>query len=268
MPGTRARSRQLAAVECMVMGSGPPLVMLPGLAPENGRPTGLARNGEFQTMAPYAEDFTVYWIGRPTGLRRGTTFREITAAIADAIREEFAEPVNVLGISTGGTLGLQLAAEHPEIVKRLVLLSSGSRLAGHALRTQREMISVAARGNPRLVMAAFARDVIPRWRGRNVAAASMYLFGLRLYPGARDTNDLLVTLEAEEKFDLGALPTITAPTLIVNGGRDQFYERPIVEETHRLIPGSRLVVHPRRGHITVVSDKGAIAETIRFLGEG
>lgn len=247
------------------MGSGPPLVLLPGLAPENGRPTGLARGGELQTMAAYARDFTVYWIGRPTALKRGTSFAEITAAVADAIRAEFERPVNVLGISTGGSIAQQLAAEHPDVVNRLVLVSTGCRLDGRALTTQREMIEIARRGNPRVVMAAFARDVIPAWRGRTVAAASMYAFGLRLYPGARDTNDLLVTLEAEETFDLAALPTITAPTLIVNGGRDQFYERHVVEETHRLIPGSRLSVRPRRGHITVVSDKIALAETLNFL---
>src|ERR1700760_1423602 len=100
MPGTRARSRQLGAVECMVMGSGPPLVLLPGLAPENGRPSGLARNGELQTMAPYARDHTVYWIGRPTPLKGGTTFAELTAVTADAIRAEFDMPIPVLGIST------------------------------------------------------------------------------------------------------------------------------------------------------------------------
>jgi len=265
MPGTRARSAQLAAVECMVMGAGPPLVLLPGLAPENGRPSGLARNGELQTMATYARSHTVYWIGRPTALKRGMTFAELTAATADAVRAEFDAPVPVLGISTGGSLALQLAAEHPELVDRLVVLSSGSRLDGHASITQREMIRIAARGNPRLVMAAFARDVIPPWRGRNLAAGSMYLLGLRLYPGARDTNDLLVTLQAEDAFDLRELPVITAPTLIVNGGRDQFYRSNIVRETHDLIPGSRLLVYPRRGHITVVSDKEAVGEVKAFL---
>jgi len=265
MPGTRVRTAQLAAVECMVMGSGPPLVLLPGLAPENGRPSGLARNGELQTMTPYARDFTVYWIGRPTGMKRGTTFSELTASVADAIRAEFDAPVPVIGISTGGSIGLQLAAEHSELVDRLAVLSSGSRLSGHALTTQREMIRITERGNPRLVMAAFARDVVPAWRGRNLAAGSMYLLGLRLYPGARDTNDLLVTLEAEEAFDLRGLPTINAPTLIVNGGRDQFYRPDVVRETHELIPGSRLLVYPRRGHITVVSDKTALGEVRAFL---
>lgn len=259
------QSRLLGSVECMVMGSGPPLVLLPGLSPENGRPSGLALNGELQTMAPFARHFTTYWVGRPTGLQRGTSFGEITAAVADALRGEFAGPVNVLGISTGGSIGQQLAADHPEVVDRLVLVSTGYRLGDHAAQTQRAMIKIAERGNARHVMAAFGWDVLPRWRGRSVAAAAMYAFGLRLYPEARDTGDLLVMLEAEDAFDLRTLPPITAPTLIINGGRDQFYERAVIDETHRLIAGSRLSVYPRRGHITVVSDKAALAEAIAFL---
>ena len=265
MSSSRVQPRLLGPIECMVMGSGPPLVLLPGLSPENGRPSGLAMNGELQTMAPYAKHFTTYWIGRPKGLRRGTTFAEITASIASALRGEFGQPVNVLGISTGGSLAQQLAAEHPELVRRLVLVSTGYRLGDHAAQTQRAMIRIAEAGNARRVMAAFGWDVIPRWRGRTLAAAVMYATGLRLYPQARDTHDLLVMLEAEDAFDLSLLPPIAAPTLILNGGRDQFYERSVIDETHRLIPRSRLSIYPRRGHITVVSDKAALAEAISFL---
>ena len=114
-------------------------------------------------------------------------------------------------------------------------------------------------------MAAFARDVIPPWRGRSLAGAAMYLGGLRLYPAARDLRDFRAVLEAEEDFDLRTLPTITAPTLIISGGRDRFYEPGIIRETVDLIPGSRLCVYPERGHITVVSDRAAVREVIEFL---
>src|SRR5689334_19803168 len=133
MPNGRVQDRQLGGLECMVMGSGPPLVFLPGLAPENGRPTTRPiRNGEVQAIARYARSHTVYWVGRPTGLARGTSFAQITARTADALRGEFSAPVAVLGMSTGGSIAQQLAAEHPELVERLVLLSTGYRLGAHA----------------------------------------------------------------------------------------------------------------------------------------
>jgi pimeloyl-ACP methyl ester carboxylesterase len=249
----------------MVMGSGPPLVLLPGIAPENGRPVGIVRHGEVQTMSMFARRFTTYWVGRPVGLEPGTTFADIVARTADALRAEFGAPVDVMGISTGGSVAQQLAAEHPDLVRRLVLLSTGCRLGVHGAATQREMIKVAELGDPRRLVAAFGSDIVPPWRGRMAAAAFLYATGTWLYPRARDVNDLLVTLVAEDAFDLRLLPTITAPTLIVNGGKDRFYERTIVEETARLIPNSRLVIYADRGHVTVVSDRRTVRETIGFL---
>jgi pimeloyl-ACP methyl ester carboxylesterase len=257
--------RVIGGLECMVTGSGPPLVLLPGLAPENGCPVGFARSGEIQTMRMFASRFTTYWVGRPTGLSLDTTFAEMTATTANALREEFAAPVPVLGISTGGSLAQQLAADHPELVHRLVLVSTGCRLGVYGAETQRAMIEIARRGSARQLMAAFGWDIVPPWRGRSVAAAALYVGGLRLYPRAREISDLLATLIAEDAFDLRSLPTITAPTLIINGGKDRFYERAIVHETAELIPDSRVVVYPERGHVTVVSDRRAVREMIGFL---
>jgi pimeloyl-ACP methyl ester carboxylesterase len=48
----------------------------------------------------------------------------LAAEHADALREAFAEPVDLLGMSTGGSIAQQLAAEHPRVVRRLVLVST------------------------------------------------------------------------------------------------------------------------------------------------
>jgi pimeloyl-ACP methyl ester carboxylesterase len=259
--------QRVGGVDRMVMGSGPPLVLLPGLSPENCLPIGSIRNGEIGTMSRYADRFTVHWVGRPVGLPAGTTFAELTAAVADHLRAVFDRPVPVVGISTGGSVGLQLAAEHPELVERLVIVSSGSRLAGHAAHTQQTMIRVAATKRPRLTMAAFGWDILPPWRGRTLAAATLFAFGPRLYPGCGDISDLHATLVAEAAFDLRTLPTISAPTLIINGGKDRFYTRDIVDETAALIPGARVIVYPDKGHVGAVSDKRAVAATHHFLSQ-
>jgi pimeloyl-ACP methyl ester carboxylesterase len=88
---------------------------------------------------------------------------------------------------------------------------------------------------------------------------------LKLYPGARDLSDLAATLRAEAAFDLRNLSAISAPTLIINGGRDRFYEPEVIHETARLIPGSHLEIYPNRGHLTVLSDRRAVGAAIGFL---
>jgi pimeloyl-ACP methyl ester carboxylesterase len=262
---TRVEERQLGPLEGLVAGTGPALVLLPGLAPQNGRPTGPMRSVEVALIRTFSGAFTTYWLARPTGLPVGTSLGDIAARTAEALRAQFAEPVNVLGISTGGSVAQQLAADHPELVRRLVLASTGYRLGEKAQALQQRMIEVAERGRPRTVLAEFARELVPPWRGRTLATAAMYAVGLRLYPGARDLRDLSATLIAEAGFDLRRLPPISARTLIIRGGRDRFYEPEVIHETARLIPGSHLEIYPRRGHVTVLSDRRAVATAIGFL---
>jgi pimeloyl-ACP methyl ester carboxylesterase len=77
----------------------------------------------------------------------------------------------------------------------------------------------------------------------------------RLIGRVGDLSDLATTIEAEDAFDLASCSgTIEAPTLIVAGGRDRFYDRGLLADTARLIPRSTLHVFPRRGHITVTFD--------------
>jgi pimeloyl-ACP methyl ester carboxylesterase len=255
----------LGPLPALVAGSGPPLVLLGGLAPENGLPVRAARWLEQQTIKPFAGRFEVFWLARRRGLGEGTTMADLAADVAHAVAARFDHAVDVLGISTGGSIAQQLAADHPEAVRRLALVSTAGRLERDGQRFQREMAQLAHRGERRRVFAQFARDVVPPWRGRIAAGMVMAALGPVLYPGAGDLTDLAVTLDAEDAFDLRELAVIRAPTLIVVGGRDRFYGQAVFAETAQLIPGARLSVYVERGHVTVLSDRRAQAEVTAFL---
>jgi pimeloyl-ACP methyl ester carboxylesterase len=70
-------------------------------------------------------------------------------------------------------------------------------------------------------------------------------------------DDLAVTIEAEDDFDLAQLDGIRSPTLVVCGRDDIFYPPELFEETARLIPGSELVMLEGKGHIDALSDERA-----------
>lgn len=76
---------------------------------------------------------------------------------------------------------------------------------------------------------------------------------------------MATTIEAEDEFDLGACPTIQAPTLILAGRDDRFYSEALFEETARLIPHSTLRVFAGRGHMTVMRDPRLRRELSAFL---
>ena len=127
---------------------------------------------------------------------------DLAADVADALAARFEQPVDVLGISTGGSIAQQLAADHPTAVRRLALVSTACRLENSGRRFQQEMAALAHEGARREVFARFARDLVPPRRGRAAAGAVMAWLGPLLYPHAGDLGDLAVTLEAEDSFEL------------------------------------------------------------------
>ena len=248
------------------IGAGEPVVALAGLAPVSGvEGDGMVRAtvGMFASLAGRRR---LVALNRRPGLPRGMTMAQLAAEHADALRDGFDGPVDVIGTSTGGSIAQQLAADHPDVVRRLVLVSTACRLGPEARREQRRVAARVRAGARRQAMALLVHDLVPPWRGRVPAAVAAWLLGPRLLRDRAGLDDMATTIEAEDGFDLAAsAQPIGAPTLILGGARDRFYAVALFEETARLIPGSRLRVFPRRGHVTVMRDPGFQAEIAAFL---
>jgi pimeloyl-ACP methyl ester carboxylesterase len=105
--------------------------------------------GEMLLLAPLTRAFTVRRISRRVGLAHGTTMQDLANDYAIALDEEFGEPVDVLGISTGGSIALQLAADRPELVSRLVVAGAACRLSEHGRRFQKRAAELSASGDRR-----------------------------------------------------------------------------------------------------------------------
>jgi pimeloyl-ACP methyl ester carboxylesterase len=248
----------------LAIGRGDPLLYLAGLSPDTGVPGGLRRRAELAPLRPFAEAHRVHYLNRRPGLRRGMSMADLAAEHADAVRATFGGPVDVLGLSTGGSIAQQLAADHPDVVRRLVLVSTACRLGELGRSTQRRVAARIRGGAERQALALLMAEIVPPGRGQLAAGALGWLLGPRLAGG--DLGDMATTIEAEDDFDLAARPQpIRAPTLIVAGEDDRFYSPALFEETARLIPGSRLVLLGGRGHATTLMDAAYPREPLRFL---
>ena len=230
------------------LGRGPrPLVAIQGLMLEHRPPPAFA----IATYRFLARDHTVFVVLRRPGLPRGTTIADMAADQAVMIRGTFGGPVDVIGTSTGGTIALQLAADHPDAVRRLVVHSSAHELSDPGKRWQLELARLAQEGRWRAVWAQLMSIVLPqRGLARVLTRPVVWTFAPLMALGApRDPSDLVVTVEAEDRFRFrDRLGEIAAPTFVAAGERDAFYTPELFRETAAGIPGSRLALYPRMGH--------------------
>jgi pimeloyl-ACP methyl ester carboxylesterase len=81
-----------------------------------------------------------------------------------------------------------------------------------------------------------------------------------------DPSDMLVTVAAEDTFDAcPQLHRITAPTLLVAGGRDRYYSPELFRQTAERIPHGHLRLYPDKGHAGMLTHKPATREIVAFL---
>jgi pimeloyl-ACP methyl ester carboxylesterase len=251
---------------CLTFGDGPPLVVFPGLGMTNANPAGFQRWGEMRLLAPLARAFTVYRVGRRVGLEPGTTMSDLANDYAQALEDEFKGQVDVLGISTGGSFALQLAADRPELVRRLVVAGAAYRLSEHGRKFERSMAELAAARDRRRMSQAMAPDVADSRLGRRIAGGLLWLAGPLFIKRDWDPSDMVATIMAEDAFDLGArLGEISAPTLVVGGDRDRFYPTELFRETASRIPNARLILYENRAHGGTFADRRFGRDVVAFL---
>ncbi len=251
---------------CLSFGHGPSLVVFPGLGMTNANPTGFQRWGEVRLLSPLTHAFTVYRVGRRVGLEPGTTMTDLVNDYAEALDEEFGGPVDVLGISTGGSLALQLAADRPGLVRRLVVAGAAYRLSRHGREFQRRMAELSAAGDRRRISQMMAPDVADSRLGRRIAGGLLWLAGPLFIKRDWDPSDMIATIEAEDAFDLGErLGEISAPTLVIGGGRDRFYPAELFRETANRIPNTLLILYENRAHGGTFADRRFGKDVVAFL---
>ncbi len=140
---------------------------------------------------------------------------------------------HLVGHSMGGQVSIHLAAEHPERLDRLVLVSASGIPRAHSLREVRRLALEVA---------------MPRTWVRPRFASTIVLDALRAGPRA---------LALATRFILGddvrpLLPRIRSRTLLVWGALDPLTPLAQGQAMARAIPGARLRVFRAAAHIPMV----------------
>ena len=230
----------------LAVGDGPPLVMVQGLTPTHDVPTGMDRRMTLSMAAPLSGEFRVYLVNRKKGLRPGESMSDIAGHLAAAIETDLGEPVFLTGTSTGGSVALQLSVDRPDLVRVLVVVSSAYGLGPGGRRIQQELARLTRAGDPAAGWAQMMSAMMPAAL-RGPLRPLAWAMGRSMSP--KDPGDLLVTLDAEDVFDVGDhLHRITAPTLVIGGAKDVFYPRELFEQTAARVQDGRAHIYPDWGH--------------------
>lgn len=229
------------------VGQGPPLVMVQGLTPEHDVPKGFQRRIALAQARSLARDFTVYVVNRKRGLRPGESMSDIAGHLANAIEHDLGQPVFLAGGSTGGSVALQLAVDRPDLVRRLVVVSAAYRLGPRGREMQAEMARLIRAGEPREAL-TLVRTTVMLPGPLRVPARPLFRLAVGSMVPA-DPTDVLVTLDAEDAFDVEAdLPRVTAPTLVIGGSNDLFYTQELFQGTAAGVQDGRVHIFPGWGH--------------------
>lgn len=247
----------------LTMGNGPSLVVFSGFTPLHGNPAGATRRMLLAQLRTLSRRRRVHLIGRRVGVPPGASVADFADDYAAALAANFTAPVDIAGLSTGGAMALQLAADHPALVRRLIVAGAGHTWSAYGQRALLDWALRARAGRP--PMRTFTRMVTPSPGLRPAASLLMWCNdrGLR----GRDLSDGIVMATALAAFDCRErLGDITAPLLLVAGDRDPLLTADIIGRTVRGAAGAQLALYPRRGHYGIFLGGRLSREIEHFLG--
>ncbi len=227
-----------------------------------------------------AEERPVILLDQPGFARStGTPPDSLPAFAASAAR--FAQQlghtqVDVLGFSMGGTVALQLALDHPQLVRRLVVAGSGPGFVPHMppeppVSDQVWPAATKAVNDDADFLFLFFEET-----ASSQSAGQAYRDRLRQRPDAFASVVSPAAWQAQLKSAMAAgteatslLPRLGAihqPTLIANGKRDIMVSSYQSYAMARAMPDARLVIYPDSGHGFLFQYPQAFAdEVLRFL---
>ncbi len=111
--------------------------------------TGLEGQGKSiaEAYQVFAKDYTVYLFDRKNTLSEGYTIHDMAEDVRKALDYFKVKRADFYGVSQGGMICLDLALEHPDLVRKLVLCSSAARITDEMKEKLSGWLKKAEEGN-------------------------------------------------------------------------------------------------------------------------
>ena len=266
---TDLEARRVGSIDYHVGGSGPPLLLVHGLAGSTGNWVELVPDlvGSYRVIS-----IDLPGHARSEPLLRGATMEDFAAAAAAVLEAEGVQQAIVAGHSFGGLVAIRLARSRPELVRALLLVSP----AGIATTTRLAQVLVltSATIRPGRRVARFRHRWAERTWYRRALFRPWFVSDADAL-SARATHGLLAaqSLHADTKVASRAmlsddprehLTEISCPALVLWGARDpQLPLEDAFEYARRLRAKLRVVADC--GHLVIVERPAACLDALEEL---
>ena len=236
------------------------MVMIPGLniVDMNGTANNLA-----YFYRRFTKDFTVYVFDRRKGRDPYCTLRSMSEDLAGAMNTLNIKNACVIGVSQGGMIAQYLAAEHPELVNRLVLGVTAAKTNPLMISAVDEWISMAENGDLQGVLTKSYDKMYTEKQMklyRRLIPLMMNFTKIMSIERFADHARAIYTLDC---FDI--LDRIKCPTLVLGAELDRITTAGGSEEIADKL-GCRLHIFPNEGHAAYLS-KGFNRMVYEFFTE-
>lgn len=243
--------------------NGPALVVLTGSELEHLPPSKMTEQGYYIGMKRLVRQYSIYVMSRKPNLPKGYTAQDMSNDYAEFIRKDIGRPVHVMGMSSGGSSAMHLAADHPDLVDKLILAMTGYQLNENGKYVAEFWRDLALAGDWPALYQRMGVDVAegstPEW----ITRLMMRLFGKMLLGTPRNGSDFAVVLDSDINLNVvHKLPCIRQPTLVIGGENDPFYGADNIRETARLIPNAELRLLKNGGHAVVKTQTQAFESAV------
>ncbi len=222
-----------------------PLIMLPGLSDALKTVKGSAILLAL-LYRKFAGVFRVFVFSRKNRLAANCTIRDMAADQARACELLGLSSACVVGVSQGGMIALHLAAEHPQLVKKLVLANTAACANDTVTQVVGNWLQLAKAGN---FSALFADTTEKTYSEKKLRLYRPFYPLLCAANSPKDMQRFIIEASCCLTFDANALlKDIKCPTLVIGGEQDKIVGADAARQLAAGITGSKLIVYPELGH--------------------
>ena len=246
-------------LECRVEGSGPPILLLHGIAGThtvwNDLIPGLAK--EFLVLAPDLRGH-----GRtPAPPDSRFTFAEMAGDVMRLLDDQGVSSAHWVGLSGGALLALRTTLDQPERVRSLTMVSGAAYTDAHTRAIADRWSETYAKEGPDRFALRLLKDLYyPDWIEANLDFAD----ALREQVKHQDFTPAVRWARSMATFDeRGRIASVARPTLIVQAMDDQVIDASHGRILRQSIPGAQIRILAETGHIVPVERPKELTEALR-----